>query len=202
MTARCRSCRRRLLRPSPDGYGPVCRRRAQPPVPPAAVVRVTSSGPIPNQLAIPIQEEPMTNRRVPALTVRPPWSVAIAHGHKTVENRSWPTKYRGPLLIHEGKTVDRTALHHPAFRAFAATFPPGTTLGDVLHPGCIVAAVDLTGCHPDDDRCTPWSALGQWHWELPGVRPLPEPVPCRGALGLWTPPEDVLAAVTAQLAAA
>jgi hypothetical protein len=28
---RCRSCGRRLRRPSPDGYGPVCRRAMQPP---------------------------------------------------------------------------------------------------------------------------------------------------------------------------
>ncbi|TVL89806.1 hypothetical protein [Streptomyces sp. SAJ15] len=30
MTAECRACRRPLSRPSPDGLGPVCRRRLRP----------------------------------------------------------------------------------------------------------------------------------------------------------------------------
>ena len=37
----CRDCRRPLLRPSPDGYGPVCRRKHAP-LPPRPVPRVTS----------------------------------------------------------------------------------------------------------------------------------------------------------------
>lgn len=46
-------------------------------------------------------------------------------------------------------------------------------------------------------------ALGDFHdgrygWVLRNVRALPEPVPCRGRHGLWTPPADVLAQVEAQ----
>lgn len=36
----CRDCHRRLLRPSPDGLGPVCRRKHAP-LPPRPVPRVT-----------------------------------------------------------------------------------------------------------------------------------------------------------------
>lgn len=39
-----------------------------------------------------------------ALTVRQPWASLIALGVKTVETRSWSTKYRGPLAIHAGMT--------------------------------------------------------------------------------------------------
>lgn len=38
-----------------------------------------------------------------ALTVRQPWASLVALGVKTVETRSWQTKYRGPLAIHAGK---------------------------------------------------------------------------------------------------
>lgn len=38
-----------------------------------------------------------------ALTIRQPWASLIAHGVKTIETRSWSTKYRGPLAIHAGK---------------------------------------------------------------------------------------------------
>ena len=38
-----------------------------------------------------------------ALTIRQPWASLIAAGVKTIETRSWSTKYRGPLAIHAGK---------------------------------------------------------------------------------------------------
>lgn len=37
-----------------------------------------------------------------ALTVLQPHASRIARGEKRVENRSWSTKYRGPLAIHAG----------------------------------------------------------------------------------------------------
>ncbi|HHY88739.1 MAG TPA: ASCH domain-containing protein, partial [Chloroflexi bacterium] len=43
-----------------------------------------------------------------ALSVRQPWAWLIAQGYKTVENRTWATNYRGPLLIHAGKKPDLT----------------------------------------------------------------------------------------------
>jgi hypothetical protein len=35
-----------------------------------------------------------------ALTLHQPWASLIAEGVKTIETRSWSTKYRGPLAIH------------------------------------------------------------------------------------------------------
>lgn len=37
------------------------------------------------------------------LTLHQPYASLIAIGAKTIETRSWPTKYRGPLAIHAGK---------------------------------------------------------------------------------------------------
>lgn len=36
---------------------------------------------------------------------------------------------------------------------------------------------------------------GRFAWLLDDIKPVDPPVPCRGRQGLWTPPEDVLAAV-------
>jgi hypothetical protein len=62
----------------------------------------------------------------------------------------------------------------------------------VPHPhlkayGAVVAVVDLVGICTDSARCYcgPWAAIGQNHWRLENVRPLAEPVPARGAQGLW-----------------
>lgn len=37
-----------------------------------------------------------------ALTLHQPWASLIAFEVKTIETRSWSTKYRGPLAIHAG----------------------------------------------------------------------------------------------------
>ena len=41
-----------------------------------------------------------------AISIRQPWAWLIVHGYKDVENRTWATKHRGPILIHAGKTLD------------------------------------------------------------------------------------------------
>ncbi len=38
-----------------------------------------------------------------ALSLHQPWASLIAEGVKTIETRSWATKYRGPLAIHAAK---------------------------------------------------------------------------------------------------
>lgn len=45
-----------------------------------------------------------------AVTVHQPWATLIAIGAKTIETRSWATRYRGPLAIHAaayGRSVTR-----------------------------------------------------------------------------------------------
>ena len=37
--------------------------------------------------------------RYKALSVKQPWASLIASGEKTIETRTWPTSYRGELLI-------------------------------------------------------------------------------------------------------
>lgn len=40
--------------------------------------------------------------QVKALTISQPFAKLIADGEKFVENRGWPTHYRGRLAIHAG----------------------------------------------------------------------------------------------------
>lgn len=42
---------------------------------------------------------------VVALSIRQPWAWLIANGFKDIENRTWPTSFRGPVLIHAGKSL-------------------------------------------------------------------------------------------------
>jgi hypothetical protein len=140
---------------------------------------------------------------VKALTIRQPWADAIAHGPKRIENRTRRTNVRGPILIHAGATT-YAAVGRLAIEEITGGNPdtvwPGTR-------GAILAVASIVGCHIGNGCCQPWGQTQTlrsepqiWHWELADVIALPEPVPARGALGFWTPTDDVLAAVETQLA--
>ena len=138
--------------------------------------------------------------RIPALTICQPWAWAIAAGYKLVENRSWPTKYRGPLLIHAGKS--RSWLH-----AVGELRDGGFDVPDDLNDltfGAVVAVAQLVDVIPfeqnslyDDLRRDPF-ASGPVCWLLSRIRRLPNPVACRGAQGLWYPNAATLNRVTEQ----
>lgn len=114
-----------------------------------------------------------------ALSIQQPWAWAILLAGKDVENRSWATKYLGPLLIHAGKTYDHSGAvdieHH-----FALDIP-----GD-LPRGGIVGVVDLVDCirFPENEpHPNPWAA-GTFCWMLKNPRTLPF-TPLKGQLSLF-----------------
>ena len=141
----------------------------------------------------------MSHKPIKALTVRQPWAWAIALAGKDVENRSWRTGYRGPLAIHAGLGLDSPG-DLPS--AALATF---NRSGYVLPAGAVVAVAELAGCHMaakapgcGELLCSDWAVAGQWHWRLAHVRPLAEPVRCRGRLGLWQLAPEAAELVAAQ----
>lgn len=125
---------------------------------------------------------------VRALSVRQPWAALILDGAKTVENRTWPTRWRGTLAIHAGARPD------PAAAELATTGVGSTPLGAYL------GAVELVDVHHDRDcriGCGHGAQPGVWHWVLRHPRRLAEPIPAPGQLRVYPPPPHVLAAITA-----
>ena len=121
-----------------------------------------------------------------ALSVRQPWAWLICAGHKDVENRVWRTDYREPLLIHASRTYDKMGELW-----VRKTFPHISIPS--LDLGCIIGRVNLTSCVKSFS--SPWAEEGLWHWVLTDPVLFKHPIPCRGHLGLWTPPDDILAVV-------
>jgi hypothetical protein len=111
------------------------------------------------------------------LTVKNPWAYLIlyssAFGHKDVENRTWETKYRGPLLIHCSKSLDANFPQEE--------LPYGVNWQDFN--GRIIGRVNLVDCVRNSKSL--WAEKGMWHWVLRNPVPLKNPVPARGSLGLW-----------------
>lgn len=82
-----------------------------------------------------------------ALSIRQPWAWAIVEGHKDIENRSWRTRQRGPLLIHASAKYDHGGYEFIITRFPALTVP---TWQDA-ECGGIVGVAHITDCvsaHP------------------------------------------------------
>ncbi|MFJ6140518.1 hypothetical protein [Kitasatospora sp. NPDC092286] len=117
---------------------------------------------------------------VAALTIRQPWLAAILAGDKAIENRSWPTRHRGLVVLHAARALARDGQADPLVRAVLAR--PGAP---ALTTGALVATANITDCHRDAGCCRPWGLPGLWHWTLADVQALADPIPAAGRLGLW-----------------
>jgi hypothetical protein len=110
-------------------------------------------------------------RRIKAISVKPPWSWAIVNKLKPIENRDWPTRYRGPLLIHAGKQIDKTAVMPIR----------DIVLPEMFDRGGFVGISDCVDCVSQSE--SPWFE-GKYGFVLDNVRKLPF-VAYPGNLGLF-----------------
>jgi hypothetical protein len=150
-----------------------------------------------------------------ALSGRQPWWWAILHAGKRIENRLPESSarvqmrtHRGPLLLHA--SIGCVRLHLKTELAWMLdrgliTYEQWPGL-DNVHRGGIIGRCRVVGLiTPDGDPFDlegriametykpdmRWHIPGQWGHVLADVEPLPF-VPCGGALGLWSVPQDVV----------
>ena len=127
-----------------------------------------------------------------ALSIRQPYAFAITVGTKNIENRDWPIKFRGPILIHAGKKEDADDVDG-VLRQLAkeGNMPlPAIEKGYRNHRwlGAIVGAARLSDCVTKSD--SPWFC-GPYGFVLT-ERLWSNRVDCKGMLGLFDVPESVL----------
>lgn len=107
-----------------------------------------------------------------ALSIKQPWATMLALGIKTIETRTWPTKYRGKFLI--------TASSSPKING--------------LLSGYAIGIAEIIDCRPmtKEDQVAACCEVypGAWSWVLNGAR-LIVPFPIKGSLKLFDvhPPE-------------
>lgn len=121
-----------------------------------------------------------TLREQPALSIRQPWAWLVVNGFKDIENRSWPIRYRGPLLIHAGLSevdLDQAVIARIE-RRHKLRMP------ESYDRGGIVGVVDVVDCRRRPH--SPWHHRGSVGWVLANPRQLPFRE-CRGSLGLFYP---------------
>lgn len=111
-----------------------------------------------------------------ALSIRQPWASLFfltdwadwTDGLKDVENRSWPTKFRGQFLIHAGKQIDKDAIEYED-----CIGPRGGIIGIGEIWDCVTASKSIWFHGP-------YGFLVRNTIELPLI-------PCKGALSFFTP---------------
>lgn len=117
-----------------------------------------------------------------ALTIHPVWAWAIVAGHKRVENRTWRTSHRGPLLIHA--SADSPAARRSDAEARRVLAALGVDVPADVPRGAVIGLVDLAECLPGPIDGDPLAA-GPICWMLRWPRRLPRPIPARGRLSIW-----------------
>ena len=138
------------------------------------------------------------------LSLTQPWASLVAIGAKQYETRSWSIAYRGLVAIHASKGFPKwakdTCAEQPFLRSLtrAGLSMPELPLGAIVAVGRVVNVAPTERYERDDEfiKTDEYDfgdySPGRFAWCLAGVVRLPEPIPFKGALGLWTVPPDVV----------
>ena len=120
------------------------------------------------------------------LTIKQPWATLIMEGYKRFEFRSWQTKYRGDLLIHAGKGVDREAVSRLK-KYMPEELPKGKILGRVKLIDCIKCDENFKNkcLQENKDVYAKSSFKENYAWQLEIEEVYKEPIEAKGQLGLW-----------------
>jgi hypothetical protein len=136
-----------------------------------------------------------------AISTRQPWATLLIkvgrekknQAIKPVENRDWPSRYSGPLLIHAAKTFDdegwkwiqcnsiRLEIYQELYEFIetAPDWPRGAIIGQVEMIDCVT------------HHSSPWF-FGPWGHLYENPVQFKKPVPLRGMPGIFDVPDMVL----------
>lgn len=128
-------------------------------------------------------EDPRS-RHWKVLSVRQPYAWAIIYGGKDVENRTWHSDFRGPVLIHAGMQWHAVGSEELS-RRMHITVPSDLPLGGIVG---MVEVMDCVTTHP-----SPWFE-GPYGYVLQNPKPLPF-LACPGHLGFYDADAEWLSAL-------
>ena len=148
---------------------------------------------------------------ISTFTCTGPYAILILSGIKRTENRSvWPEPSEGRAAISCSKSFCKE--EYGQFVAWASAHLPPEDFEKIpaWHevkdwPGKIVGVCDYKARDRNDlqlssERGTTslsWDEGYAYWWDLSNVVRLPEPIPCRGNVGMWQMPSELAAKVAA-----
>lgn len=119
-----------------------------------------------------------------AISIRQPWAWLIVNGYKDIENRDWPTHYRGRVLIHAGlKVADDKHMANVLLKNQYKNIE----IPMELPAGGIIGSVEIVDCVDKSD--SPWF-FGKFGFVLKNPQRC-DFIPYKGKLGLFNVPDDL-----------
>ena len=123
-----------------------------------------------------------------AISLWQPWATAIAVGVKRIETRHWTTRYRGPLAIHAAKHWDVDQKDFASIERSLGRLPARIPFGAIVAVARLVdvrRTKELYLTISPIERIYGNYSVGRYGWVLEDIRALDEPIPYRGAQGLF-----------------
>ncbi|HHX17064.1 MAG TPA: ASCH domain-containing protein [Mollicutes bacterium] len=117
------------------------------------------------------------------ITIKQPWASLIAYGYKRYEFRSWKTNYRGPIYIHAGKGVDKTAMKD--FEYLNIDYPKSKIVAQVYLEDCVFIDSKVDDKLKKENKKLYSGHIGNYAWKLSGVKKIKNNRHINGQLGLW-----------------
>jgi hypothetical protein len=131
------------------------------------------------------KETPVDER---CLSVKQPWLELILSGKKDIEVRTWTTKFRGPVWLHAGKSIDKPQMSRFGFKdVTTGAFLGRASLGDVIKFDAKTWE-SLRKRHLNEG---PFQE-GLFGWIFKDIKRLNKPLEASGKLGLYKPDESLL----------
>jgi hypothetical protein len=118
-----------------------------------------------------------------AISLYQPWAGWVVEGRKTLELRSWETRYRGPLLIHASRTVHKAACR--AYGIDPGTLPDGALVGAVEVVDIVWIDEKAFGARKMEHLASGYFEPPLYGWVLANPLAFAESVPWRGRPGLF-----------------
>lgn len=120
------------------------------------------------------------------LTIKQPWASLIMLGYKRFEFRSWKTNYRGELLIHAGKGIDKEAMKRLQ-KYIPKDMPKGKILGKAKLVDCVKMSPEFKSelLKENKDIYTDSTFKENYGWQMEDIEVFDEPIEAKGHLSLW-----------------
>ena len=123
------------------------------------------------------------------LSIQQPWAWAVVSGEKSIENRSWTTSYRGPVVIQAGATKE-------VLNRLTQAGQRPTSVSTAAF-GAMIGIVDLVDIAPlsKELELNKW-AWGPYCWQFENPRTFLKAIPAKGKLKLYTADANISATVS------
>ena len=118
-----------------------------------------------------------------ALSFRQPWAELVLQGRKTMDLRTYNTRYRGRLAIHASKSVERDDCLH--YGLDPAELERGGLVGTVELVDVVLLDEATYDEHRDEHLAGRRYREGLYGWILARPERLPQMVPARGRTNLF-----------------